>query len=61
MISCRRATELLSQEMDRRLGWRERLALYLHLRICAGCRRAQAQFGFLRRALSRHPAREREK
>lgn len=60
-MDCRHATELLSQALDRPLGWRERVALRLHLLICDGCTRAKAQFRFLREALSRHPARPEKK
>lgn len=57
MIPCRRATELLSQGQDRPLGLRERIQLWLHLRICTGCRATQGHFRFLREALGQHPAR----
>ena len=50
MISCKHATELMSQGLDRRLTWGERLGLRLHLFICIGCRRTIAQFRFLRQA-----------
>ena len=55
MISCKHATELMSQGLDRRLTWGERLGLRLHLFICIGCRRTIAQFRFLRQAIGRHP------
>ena len=51
MISCKHATELMSQGLDRRLTWGERLGLRLHLFICIGCRRTIAQFRFLRVAV----------
>jgi predicted anti-sigma-YlaC factor YlaD len=50
MLSCRRATALASASLDRPLTWRERVALRTHLLICSHCRRAQRQFGRLRRA-----------
>ena len=37
MLTCKDASELLSQAQDRTLGLRERLALRLHLLICDGC------------------------
>lgn len=55
MISCRKATELMSQGLDRRLSPGERLSLRLHLLFCIGCRNTQRQFRFLREAISRHP------
>lgn len=54
-MSCRRATELMSQGLDRRLSFGEKLRLHLHMAICVGCRRTLAQFRFLHEAMSRHP------
>lgn len=59
MISCRRAADMVSQGLDRRLGLGERLRLRLHLAMCRSCARYQAQLRFLRRAmtgLTRRPA-----
>jgi predicted anti-sigma-YlaC factor YlaD len=50
-LSCRRATELLSQRMDRELTLEEQAALQAHLLICRGCRAVDHQFTFLRDAL----------
>ena len=55
MLSCREASRLLSQELDRRLDPGERFALRLHLAICGGCSRLNRQFRFLRRALRAQP------
>jgi len=55
MTSCKHATELISQGMDRKLTLSERLHLRLHLLICIGCRRTQAQFRFMRQAMAQHP------
>ena len=49
--SCRRATELMSEELDRDLTFGEWTALNAHLAICRGCRAASEQFKTLRRAL----------
>jgi hypothetical protein len=48
--SCRRASELMSLQMEQALGWHQRAGLRMHLLMCAGCRRAQKQFRFLRSA-----------
>lgn len=48
--SCRRASELMSQQMEQPLAWHQRLCLRAHLLMCAGCRRAEKQFRFLRAA-----------
>lgn len=48
--SCRRASELMSLEMEQPLSWSQSVGLRLHLMMCAGCRRAQKQMAFLRTA-----------
>jgi hypothetical protein len=50
-LSCKRASELLSEEQDRDLSFTEWSALQAHLVICAGCRAVSGQFKLLRRAL----------
>ena len=50
MLNCREASQLMSQAMDRRLGWRERVGLRLHLLLCSGCRAARRQLSFIRSA-----------
>jgi hypothetical protein len=52
-LSCKEATQLLSQREDRKLALGERVALRLHLVICRGCRAVSEQIPFLRRALAR--------
>jgi hypothetical protein len=41
--TCREVSELLSQREDRPLNAREKLALYVHLPLCEGCRNFRAQ------------------
>jgi predicted anti-sigma-YlaC factor YlaD len=53
ILSCKEATQLVSQGLDRRLGFAERLALRLHLAICNGCSNFSKQVAFLRKALRR--------
>jgi transcriptional regulator with XRE-family HTH domain len=53
MLSCKQASRLLSQSLDRRLTWRERTALRLHLTICDVCRRFGRQLLLLRQATRR--------
>jgi Putative zinc-finger len=50
MLSCKDVSVLLSRACDTRLGWRERLAVRLHLLYCAGCNRLRRQLAFLQRA-----------
>lgn len=52
MLSCKEATELISQGMDRRLSLAERFGLRLHLLICRGCRATDRHLVFLRQASS---------
>jgi len=54
-LSCRDATRLISQGMDRRLSFAEKLALRLHVAICDACTRFTRQAKFLRRALKSYP------
>lgn len=53
MLSCREATRLVSQGLDRELALGERIALRVHLAICAGCRNVDRQLSFIRRAVGR--------
>lgn len=50
-LSCQEAARLLSQDLDRKLGFGERVALRLHLAICDGCANFRKQIQFLRRAI----------
>ena len=50
-FSCKRATELLSEEQDRDLSFQEWTALQAHLVICKGCRAVSGQLKLLQRAL----------
>ena len=53
--SCKEASELVSQGLDRELALGERLALRMHLGICKGCNRFARQMRFLRQAMERLP------
>jgi hypothetical protein len=50
-LTCREASRLVSQGLDRKLGFGERLALRLHLMICDACTNFKKQVDFLRRAV----------
>lgn len=43
MLTCKHASQLISQSLDRRLTMRERWSLKLHLLICRFCRRFSDQ------------------
>lgn len=53
MMNCKEATQLMSQDLDRKLSLVERLGLKLHLLICKGCRATGRHFAFLHAAARR--------
>lgn len=53
ILSCKEATRLVSQGLDRKLGFGERVMLRVHLAICDGCTNFRNQVDFLRRAVTR--------
>ncbi len=53
MLSCKETSALISQGLDRRLSWRERVGLRLHLLICDACKEFKRQAEFLRAAAQR--------
>ena len=53
--SCKAATRLQSEALDRRLPLRQRFGLHVHLLLCKWCRRYGKQITFLRNAAHEHP------
>ncbi|MEJ2360668.1 MAG: zf-HC2 domain-containing protein [Gammaproteobacteria bacterium] len=53
MLTCKEASQLVSEQHDRNLGRRERIALRIHLWMCRNCRRFERQLSFLRNTLRR--------
>ena len=53
--SCRDASRLQSEALDRPLTRLQRLGLALHLVVCKWCRRYGKQLRFLRQAARQHP------
>ncbi len=51
MISCKKASRLMSEGMDRRLSVNETLNLKMHLFFCAACKQVLKQLKGLRRLL----------
>ena len=47
MLTCKAASQLMSQSFDRRLGLMERAGLRFHLLICKSCQVAYRQLDFL--------------
>jgi hypothetical protein len=52
-LTCREATRLAANAMDRRLAFRERMKLCLHKLLCSYCRDYGRQLRFLRKCLRR--------
>lgn len=50
MLNCRQVTRLVSQSMDTRLRWYQRLGMRVHLLYCVWCRRYASQIRFLHQA-----------
>ena len=55
MLTCRDASRLQSEALDKDLSFLQRLGLALHLMICKWCRRYGRQVRFLREAAHEHP------
>jgi len=53
MSSCKEVTRLVSQGLDRELGFAERVKLRVHLAICDGCTNFREQVAFVREAMAR--------
>jgi predicted anti-sigma-YlaC factor YlaD len=53
MMTCKEASRLVSESLDRRLHLAERIGLRVHLLICEACTRFSEQARFLRRAIRR--------
>ena len=58
MISCREASRLVTEGLDRDLPVADRARLRLHLAICTACTRLSRQLEFLRRAARAYPGPE---
>jgi len=53
MFTCKQASKLISQSLDRPLTWSEKVQLRLHLFICDPCMHFKQQLNLLRTALRR--------
>jgi hypothetical protein len=54
MRSCREITALVSQGLDKKLSFGERLAISMHVMLCSRCRNFQRQTQFIRKAAQRY-------
>lgn len=53
MLTCKQASQLISQSLDRPLSWSDRMQLRFHLVICSACNRFNRQLNQLRAAVHR--------
>ena len=53
MLTCREASRMASQGLDRQLGFAERVTLRMHLAVCRGCANVAREMEFLRKAVVR--------
>jgi hypothetical protein len=60
MLTCQETSRLVSEGVERHLGWRERFGVRVHLWMCVHCRRFEAQVQLLREALRRRAEEEHE-
>jgi len=51
MLTCKQASQLISQSLDRPLSWTDRIKLRFHLFICDACTRFNQQLKQLRIAV----------
>lgn len=57
-LTCREASRLLSDGLEKKLSIADRAALKLHLTLCDACTRLKRQFEFMRRAVSAYTERD---
>ena len=55
LLTCKEASKLVSQGLDRSLGRWERLRVHAHLLICSGCRNFSRHLRVIRTAIHRRP------
>lgn len=55
MLSCKQASRLMSEGLDRELDFAQRAGLRFHLLICTACSRVKSQFAFLHRVAPEYP------
>lgn len=54
MPACRDVARLVSDGMDHRLPWRQRVLIRMHVTLCALCRRYERQLHLLREGVRRY-------
>ena len=51
MMSCEKATRLISEAQERALSLTEKIKLKMHVMMCAGCKNFSLQVPFLSKAM----------
>jgi hypothetical protein len=51
MMNCQQATRLISESQDRPLSLSEKMALKVHVMMCAGCKNFSLQLPFISQAM----------
>lgn len=54
MLNCKEVTQLVSESLDRKLPFHQRLGIRIHLLMCKLCSRYERQLMFLRKASRAH-------
>ena len=54
MLSCKEATRLVSEQLDRKLPFWKRVSLRMHVVLCRGCSRYRRQITTLDRVVADH-------
>lgn len=52
MLNCRDASRLISESLDRRLTWSEKINIVIHLALCRNCRQYKRQLKQLRQQIN---------
>ena len=61
MLTCKEISKLVSESLDRELPLRQRMAMRLHLMMCAMCRAYEKQTHLLRNAMRTYGRQNNEK
>ena len=58
MLNCKDASRLVSESLDHRLSWWQRINLWMHVRMCGVCWGFQRALLRIHREASLHPGQE---
>ena len=53
MLTCKQASQIISQSLDNPLSWSDRMKLKFHLFICDACTRFNQQLRLIKNAVQR--------